>query len=174
MPFTYKYPRPSVTADCVVFGYDGDSYKILLVRRANDPFKGYWAFPGGFLDMDETAGECAVRELEEETGIRVAAPSQFHTFTAVDRDPRGRVITVAYCAVTRVTVPRGGDDAAEARWFSTDSMPALAFDHAQLLRGAAGHVWRRLALHEDGGGIVPEDFTGAETEALREFVAALM
>ena len=93
--YHYKYPHPAVTTDCVIFGFDGVSIKVLLIQRGIEPFKGSWAFPGGFLKMDETADECAKRELEEETGLKNIPVDQFYTFTSVDRDPRERVITIA-------------------------------------------------------------------------------
>ena len=93
--FCYKYPHPAVTADCVIFGFDGLNLKVLLIQRGIEPFKGRWAFPGGFMQMDETIEECARRELREETGLVVNTVEQFHTFSDVNRDPRERVLTVA-------------------------------------------------------------------------------
>lgn len=96
MPYTYKYPHPSVTTDCVIFGFDGTTIKVLLIQRGIEPFKGKWAFPGEFMKMDETAEDCAKRELEEETGLKNTSVEQFYTFTDVNRDPRERVITIAH------------------------------------------------------------------------------
>ena len=93
--YTYKHPRPAVTADCVVFGIDGETAKVLLIERGNEPFKGKWALPGGFMEIGETAEECARRELYEETGLECSGLTQFHTFSDVHRDPRERVVSIA-------------------------------------------------------------------------------
>ena len=138
--YCYKHPHPAVTTDCVVFGRDGDSLKVLLIERGNEPFKGKWAFPGGFMNIDETAEECARRELFEETGLDCPCLTQFHAFTDVGRDPRERVISIAYYAFTDISEVRGGDDAAKARWFPLDRLPELAFDHAKILNMALEHI----------------------------------
>lgn len=133
--YTYKYPRPAVTADCVIFGITDDGERrLLLVQRGRDPFAGMWAFPGGFLEENETLEQCARRELKEETGLD--SPVRFEelkSFSAVDRDPRGRTITVAFLAEVPLAQVKGGDDAADARWFHLDEIPPLAFDHADIL-----------------------------------------
>lgn len=138
MAYIYKYPRPAVTADCVVMTKEGTP-QVLLIQRANDPFKGCWAFPGGFMNMDETLEECAVRELKEETGLSVTEDDifAFGTFSAVDRDPRGRTITKAYLVVMDEPVKvHGQDDAAKAEWFCIDKLPELAFDHEEIFSHA--------------------------------------
>ena len=127
--FAYEYKRPSLTADSVIFGFDGQSLNVLLVKRGIEPFKGKWAFPGGFLRMNETIAQCAQRELTEETNFKEVYMEQFGVFSDVHRDPRGRVITTAFYALTPMQEVRGADDAAEARWFRLDGVPALAFDH---------------------------------------------
>lgn len=142
--YRYRYPHPAVTADCIIFGTDGDTVRILLIRRGAEPFKGKWAFPGGFMKIDETAEECAIRELEEETGLKEAEIEQLHTFTAVDRDPRERVITVAYMAIVDLAEVKGGDDAAEARWFLLNEIPELAFDHREILEMALAKLKERI------------------------------
>ncbi|MDD7563436.1 MAG: NUDIX hydrolase, partial [Alloprevotella sp.] len=134
--YSYDYPHPAVTTDCVIFGFDGSDLKVLLIERGIEPFKGKWALPGGFLKMDETAHEGALRELEEETGMKNAYIRQFHTFTEPGRDPRERVITIAHYALVRLQEVKGGDDAAQARWFTMDEIPPLAFDHDRILRMA--------------------------------------
>lgn len=106
--YSYKYPHPAVTTDCVIFGYDGTKLKVLLIERGNEPYKGRWAFPGGFLNMDESAEQGARRELMEETGMTAEYIEQFHAFTDPDRDPRERVITIAYYALCKIQEVRGG------------------------------------------------------------------
>ena len=134
--FTYDYPRPAVTADSVVFCNGSDGLSVLLIERANEPFKGCWAFPGGFMDMEENAEDCAKRELKEETGMEVRSLEYLGTFSEVNRDPRGRTITIAYYAVVEKSDVIGADDASQARWFPIDSIPPLAFDHEEILRTA--------------------------------------
>lgn len=136
MAYTYKYPRPAVTADCIVITKKTDT-KVLLIQRGDEPYKGCWAFPGGFMNMDETTEQCAIRELEEETGLKVAELHQIGAYSRVDRDPRGRTVTVAYLSVIDKTLPvHGQDDAAKAEWWSLTSLPQLAFDHAEIMKDA--------------------------------------
>ena len=168
--FCYKYPHPSVTADCVIFGFDGVAIKILLIQRGIEPFKGKWAFPGGFMKMDETAEECARRELEEETGLKNAAVEQFHTFSDVNRDPRKRVITVAHYALVKLSDVKGGDDAASARWFAMDEVPSLAFDHDRILRMAVNRLKERICFEPIGFELLPEVFTMTELQNLYEAI----
>lgn len=134
MAYTYEYPRPAVTADCIVMTRENDP-KVLLIERGHEPFKGCWAFPGGFMNMDETTEQCAIRELEEETGLKVNEIKQIGAYSKVDRDPRGRTITVAYLALVDKPLPvRGQDDAAKAQWFSIKNLPSLAFDHEDIMK----------------------------------------
>ena len=136
MPYTYDYPRPAVTADCVVITMEKEP-KVLLIQRGNEPFKGQWAFPGGFMNMDETTEQCAVRELEEETGLKVAEIKQIGAYSKVDRDPRGRTVTVAYLEIIdKAEAVKGGDDAAKAQWFQISGLPKLAFDHEEIMKDA--------------------------------------
>ena len=136
MEYTYKYPRPAVTADCVVMTKETVP-QVLLIERGADPYKGCWAFPGGFMNMDETTEQCAIRELEEETGMKVSELHQIGAYSKVDRDPRGRTITVAYLAIIDTpVVVTGQDDAAKAQWFPIDSLPPLAFDHEDIMQDA--------------------------------------
>ena len=133
MSYIYEYPRPAVTADCVVITKETEP-KVLLIQRGNEPFKGQWAFPGGFMNMDETTEQCAIRELEEETGLKVTEIQQIGAYSKVDRDPRGRTVTVAYLAIIdKVEAVKGLDDAAKAQWFSLSSLPKLAFDHEDIM-----------------------------------------
>ena len=136
MAYTYKYPRPAVTADCVVITKEAVP-QVLLIERGFDPYKGCWAFPGGFMNMDETTEQCAIRELEEETGMKVSDLHQIGAYSKVDRDPRGRTITVAYLAIVDAPVAVSGqDDAATAQWWSIDALPPLAFDHEDIMQDA--------------------------------------
>jgi 8-oxo-dGTP diphosphatase len=135
--FAYDYPRPAVTVDVVIVT-GSRRRRVLLIRRKHDPFAGRWALPGGFVEMDEALDAAARRELYEETGVQAERLEQLHTFGAPGRDPRGRVISVAYLAVVdpRQLKPQAADDAAEVGWHSLAHPPALAFDHAQILEAA--------------------------------------
>lgn len=136
MEYTYKYPRPAVTADCIVITKESDA-KVLLIQRGDEPYKGCWAFPGGFMNMNETTEQCAIRELEEETGLKVIELHQIGAYSKVDRDPRGRTITVAYLVVIDKPLPViGQDDAAKAEWWPLSTLPQLAFDHDEILKDA--------------------------------------
>ncbi len=137
MSFTYKYPRPCVTTDNLIFRKIDGNWHLLLIERGNEPFKGCWALPGGFLEMEEDLDTCAARELQEETGLTGIELHQLYAFGAPNRDPRHRTISVAYWGIDnseRQAV--GSDDAAEAQWFALDKLPSLAFDHEQILQKA--------------------------------------
>lgn len=168
--FCYKYPHPSVTTDCVIFGFDGSKLNVLLIERGIEPYKGRWAFPGGFLNMDESAEEGALRELKEETGLTGAYIEQFHTFTDPKRDPRERVITIAYYALVRIQDVKGGDDAAKAQWFALDEVPQLAFDHDVILRKALARLRERIHFQPIGFELLPEKFTMKELQSLYEAI----
>jgi 8-oxo-dGTP diphosphatase len=136
--YVYEWPRPMVTADIVVFMRGADKKKLLLVKRAKEPFKGRWVFPGGFIEMDEELADGAARELAEETGLTGVKLEQMHTFGTCGRDPRGRVISVAFVGTVtpdQATI-KAGDDAAEAAWFDTDRLPQLAFDQKEMAKMA--------------------------------------
>ena len=132
--FTYEYPRPMLTADCVVLRNN----EVLLIRRGNEPFRGCWALPGGFMEMDETIEHCAVRELQEETGLQVAEADLrlIGVYSTPGRDPRGRTVTAAYLVRLVSGEPKAGDDAAEVRWWPLANLPSLAFDHAEIITDA--------------------------------------
>ena len=170
LKYHYKYPHPSVTTDCVIFGFDGTRLNVLLIERGNDPYKGCWAFPGGFLNMDESALEGAKRELYEETGLRDAYIHQFHAFSAPDRDPRERVISIAYFALVRLTDVKAGDDAAKAQWFPLDEIPPLAFDHDKMLREALKALRRLIHFEPIGVELLPENFTKTQLQSLYEAI----
>ena len=137
MGYTYNYPRPCVTTDCLIFRKMQSVWQVLLIERGNEPFNGCWALPGGFLEMDEDLDTCAARELQEETGLKGIELHQFYAFGAPDRDPRHRTISVAYWGVeTLGQEAKGGDDARKAQWFALDALPSLAFDHEQIIQKA--------------------------------------
>ena len=168
--YTYKYPHPAVTADCVVFGFDGRELKILLIERGNDPYKGCWAFPGGFMNIDETAEQCAKRELKEETGLDIANIEQLYTFTEVNRDPRERVITVAYYGFVKLAEVKGSDDAARAQWFALNDIPRLAFDHDKILSMAI-QTLRNKAIAKQISDSIVKDFTKTEQQKILDMIS---
>lgn len=138
MSYTYDYPRPALTVDAVVFRKTTKQLEVLLIQRKHYPFAGMWALPGGFVEMEETVEQAVVRELEEETSLKIEGLKQLHTFSELGRDPRGRTISVTFygtVAVENSTV-KGGDDAIAANWFSLDDLPALAFDHIEAVNMA--------------------------------------
>jgi len=131
--YSYRYPRPAVTVDALVLAAGN---MLLLIKRDKDPYAGTWALPGGFVDMDETLEAACIRELFEETGLKVSQMKQFRVFDAPLRDPRHRTLSVAHYVFVDTTIPvKGGDDAAEAGWFPIDQLPALAFDHGDIISG---------------------------------------
>jgi len=137
--YVYDWPRPMVTVDAVVFTYSGDRAKVLLINRGKEPFKGKWALPGGFVDMDEELEDAVLRELEEETGLTGVRLEQMRTFGTVGRDPRGRMISIAFIGIAtkgQDTI-KAGDDAAEAQWFDIEILPDnMAFDHNEVIKFA--------------------------------------
>lgn len=171
--YCYRYPHPAVTTDCVIFGFDGERLQVLLIERGIEPYKGKWAFPGGFLKMDETAEEGARRELKEETGLDGAYMEQFHTFSAPERDPRERVITIAYYALVKIQEVKGGDDVASARWFPLDEIPPLAFDHDYILRMATQRLREQIHFQPIGFELLSEKFTLKELQLLYEAILGI-
>jgi 8-oxo-dGTP diphosphatase len=142
MVYQYSHPRAAVTVDAIVFGLDEGMWQVLLVERAQEPFKGSYAIPGGFVDMDETLETAALRELEEETGVTLDHMEQLMAFDAVDRDPRGRTITMAHYAVVALKdhTVKAASDAKSAGWFPVNNLPTLAFDHMDILKVAIGRL----------------------------------
>jgi len=135
--YTYDWPRPMVTVDAVVFSNTNGKTKVLLINRGKEPFKGKWALPGGFIDMDEELEDAVVRELEEETGLKGIRLEQMRTFGTVGRDPRGRQITIAFMGIAteEQTKIKAGDDAAQAQWFDIEKLPDdMAFDHNEVVQ----------------------------------------
>lgn len=173
MSHTYKYPRPALTLDCVVFGWNGEALEVLLVQRDIAPYEGVWALPGGFLQMDEELETGAKRELQEETGLSDMYLEQLATFGAVNRDPRGRVITVAYFALIdrhRYKKPIGASDARDAAWFLLNELPTLAFDHAEILKAAEERLRNKLRYKPLGFELLPEKFSLSELQLLYETI----
>lgn len=168
--YCYKYPHPAVTADCIVFGFDRARVKVLLIQRGNEPFKGKWAFPGGFVNIDESAEQGALRELEEETGLRVERVEQVGAFSAPDRDPRERVITIAFYSFIELQDVKGGDDAAKAKWFDLGKLPPLAFDHVDILSATLNRLRERLDLDSQSLDLLPSKMT---VEVLRHLLEAI-
>lgn len=171
--YCYKYPHPAVTTDCVVFGFDGDRLNVLLIERKNEPYKGCWAFPGGFLNMDETAEEGAVRELQEETGLKLTHMEQFHTYSDPHRDTRERVISIAHYAIIKMMRVKGGDDAAKAQWFDLTKMPTLAFDHHCMLKEAVTRLREQFFRQPMVDGLLPKEFTMRQLQKIYELVIGM-
>src|SRR5216117_1298242 len=170
MAFSYQYPRAALTVDCVVFGFDESALKVLLIERALEPFKGKWALPGGFVRVDETLDEAARSELEEEAGLRNVFLEQLYTFGAVDRDPRERVVSVAYYALVKLAdfSTNAATDAADARWFPISKVPRLAFDHANILATALTRLKGKVSYQPIGFELLPPKFTLSQLQHLYE------
>lgn len=171
--YCYRYPHPAVTTDCVIFGFDGTQLNVLLVKRGGEPYLGWWAFPGGFVRMDESAETGALRELREETQLTPGYVEQFHTYSEPARDPRERVITIAYLALVRIQEVKGGDDAKEAQWFAVDKVPQLAFDHDVILRDALTRLRERIHFQPVGYELLPEKFTLRQLQSLYEAILGI-
>jgi len=170
--FTYEYPRPSVTVDCVVFGVDESTLKILLIERDVEPFRGQWALPGGFVRLEEDLESAARRELAEETGVTKLYLEQLYTFGAVRRDPRGRVITVSYYALVRLVEHRvkAATDARDAAWVAIDDLPKLAFDHHKIVEVARERLRGKVRYEPIGFELLPHKFTLTQLQTLYEIV----
>jgi len=141
MAYTYAYPRPAVTVDAVIFRKQNGQEEVLLIQRGNPPFENQWALPGGFVDMDEDLETAAMRELEEETGLKNIPLQQFYAFGAPGRDPRHRTISIAYRGVLDKPQPlQAGDDAKKAKWFLLDHLPEVAFDHSEIIEKARNNL----------------------------------
>lgn len=176
MPYTYDYPRPSVTVDCVIFGLDAQQkVNVLLIQRKHDPFAGQWAMPGGFVDMDEDLETAALRELEEETGVRDLFIEQLFTFGAPDRDPRGRVISVAYYALVNLEHHpiEAASDARQVQWFPVNDVPELAFDHAHIFRVALERLRAKVRYQPIGFELLPPTFTLTQLQNLYENILGI-
>lgn len=169
-PYQYKYEHPAVTTDCVIFTYEDWKLKVLLVKRGGEPYKGEWALPGGFLRNDETAKEGALRELREETGLEASAVGELGVFSDPFRDPRERVITIAFYALVKPSEVEGGDDADEAAWFSIDELPQLAFDHSDIINAALERLRRDIHFEPIGFDLLDDEFTIPDLQRLYEII----
>ena len=172
--FTYEYPHPAVTVDVVVFTVREGTLEVLLVKRANWPHTGKWAIPGGFVEIDESLKRAALRELREETGVKAAYLEQLGAFGHPDRDPRERVITVAYIAplpIDQLTL-QAGSDAKDARLFDVEALPELAFDHDKILRRARERIRDKLDLPAVARHLMPSTFTLTELQCAFEAVTS--
>jgi 8-oxo-dGTP diphosphatase len=173
--YTYAYPRPSVTVDIILFTFDADRLKVLLVRRKHPPFAGKWALPGGFVNIDEDLENAARRELSEETNVHDIYLEQLYTFGEPDRDPRGRVVTVAYFALLSTDQAlsyqiRGATDADAAAWWDVYDLPDMAFDHARILQYAVQRLRWKLEWTALGFLLLPAEFTLSELQRVYETV----
>jgi len=173
--YTYPFPKADNTVDIVVFGLRDATLEVLLVRRRDDPYKGQWALPGGFVNMDETLEQAAQRELREETSAEVSHLEQLYTFGDPGRDPRGRVISVVYMALVRSPeiATKAGDDAVETRWFPVENIQigTLAFDHDKILDLALTRLRSKARWQPLGVGLLPEEgFTLSELQTVYESI----
>jgi 8-oxo-dGTP diphosphatase len=169
---TKDYPRPSVTVDLVIFTIAANDLQVLLIRRDVEPFKGQWALPGGFVGIDESLEDAAARELQEEAGVKQVYLEQLFTFGAPPRDPRGRVISVAYFALVDSEQQQvvAGSDAAAAEWHSVFHPPPLAFDHQQILEYAVWRLRNKLEWTTVGYELLPPKFTLSELQRVYEII----
>lgn len=170
MSYTYEYPRPSLTVDCIIFGWDGEHLKILLIQRDHPPYKGHWALPGGFVDIDEDLEAAALRELEEETGVKGVFVEQLYTFGSLNRDPRGRVVSIGYFSLINLNdySVKAASDAGDARWFFFDELPDLAFDHDHILEVAHQRLKAKVRYQPIGFELLPKKFTISQMRHLYE------
>ncbi len=172
MPHTYEHPHPAVTVDGVVFGYDDADLKVLLIQRDLAPYRGKWALPGGFVDIDEDLEAAVRRELEEETGLTELYLEQLYTFGAPKRDPRERVISVAYYALVKLVdhAVRAASDARNVAWFPVADLPALAFDHEEILETALTRLKGKIRYEPIGFELLPDKFPLSELQRLYETI----
>jgi len=173
--FAYQYPRPAVTVDIILFVFQQEQLRVLLIRRANDPYKGKWALPGGFVDEQEDLYDAALRELKEETNVTNVYLEQLYTFGQPGRDPRARVITVAYFALLSAEEVaqqevHGASDAGEARWWNIYDLPDLAFDHQEILDYALQRLRWKLEWTALGFLLLPSEFTLSELQRVYETI----
>lgn len=172
MPSTYEFPRPALTVDAVVFGLDDEDLKVLLIRRDLPPFEGKWALPGGFVRVGESLEDSVRRELQEETGIAQVFLEQLYTFGDVDRDPRERIVTVAYYALVKLSDHRimAATDARDAAWFAVSETRGLAFDHERILAAALERLKGKVRYQPIGFELLPPQFTLSQLQHLYETI----
>jgi 8-oxo-dGTP diphosphatase len=172
MTYQYEFPRPALTVDCVVFGLDDQDLKVLLIQRDLEPFAGKWALPGGFVHEEETLEEAARRELAEETGLTRVFLEQLYTFGDPGRDPRERVVTVAYYALVNIRDHKvqASTDARNAAWFAVTDLPSLAFDHDYILETARQRLRGKLSYQPIGFELLPQKFTLSQLQRLYETI----
>jgi 8-oxo-dGTP diphosphatase len=172
MAYTYEYPRPALTVDAVVFGFDDQDLKVLLIQRGVAPFAGKWALPGGFVRMEEGLEAAVRRELREETGLSDVFLEQLYTFGEPGRDPRGRVVSVAYYALVKLAEHHvlAATDASEAAWFAVADLPPLAFDHEKIVEAARRRLQGKVRYQPIGFELLPRKFTLSQLQHLYETV----
>jgi 8-oxo-dGTP diphosphatase len=172
MSFSYEYARPAITVDCVVFGLDENDLKVLLIQRKLQPFQHGWALPGGFVRVDETLDDAARRELEEEAGVSELYLEQLYTFGTLDRDPRERVVTVAYYALAKLSDHRirAATDAMGVGWFGLDDLPKLAFDHGEIVQRAHERLRGKVRYAPVGFELLPGRFSLTQLQRLYEII----
>lgn len=165
------FPKPSVTVDVVIITLRGEELQVLLVKRDLAPYKGRWAVPGGFVHLDESLETAARRELCEETGVIDVYLEQLYTFGDPERDPRGRVISVAYIALVPAPLAvEAGSDAREARWWPLHALPALAFDHEKIVQLALTRLRYKIEYSAVGFRLLPACFTLSELQRAYEII----
>ncbi len=172
MPYTYEFPRPAVTVDCVVFGLDEHTLKLLLIKRGHEPFAGAWALPGGFIEENEKLEDAARRELAEETGLKNIFIEQLYTFGDPGRDPRGHTISVCYFGLVNLFEHdlHAASDASDARWFEVQNLPELAFDHAEIIQVALQRLKGKVRYQPIGFELLPRKFTLSQLQKLYEII----
>ncbi len=168
------YRKPAVTADIVIYTIQDNDLKVLLVKRGIEPFKDKWALPGGFVRIHESLEEAAKRELEEETDVKEVYLEQLYTFGDVNRDPRGRVITVSYFALINSEKAKqelkASSDASEAKWFSVSNLPELSFDHNRILNYAIKRLRWKFEYTTVAFSLLPKKFTLTQLQKIYEIV----